>query len=104
VSSPETLITFTLDQFIILIISIVGAAIGVMGYIYRKTGKIYKNLASLDKKIAILENENVHQKEMADRLRDIEKLIIPAGLTNLSEVKGVIEKALNAAKGDHEKQ
>jgi hypothetical protein len=102
--SSETPITFTLDQFIILIIAIVGAALAVMAYIHRKTGKIYERLAILDQKLAVLETEKEHLKDMVNRLRDIEKLIIPAGMTNISEIKGVIEKALNAPKGESKKQ
>jgi septal ring factor EnvC (AmiA/AmiB activator) len=97
-SSSETTITFTVDQFIILIIAIVGAALGVMGYIYRQTGKIHKILVELDKKIAVIENEKKHLqedlKDGADRLRDIEKAIIPAGISNISDIKEAIEKSM----------
>jgi septal ring factor EnvC (AmiA/AmiB activator) len=106
--SSETPITFTIDQFIILIIAIVGAALGVMGYIHRQTGKIHKTLSELDKKIAVVETEKKHLqedlKDMTDRLRDIEKAIIPAGISNVSDIKQAIEKNMKKTVEEENKQ
>lgn len=106
-TTSETAITFTLNQFIILIISIVGAALGVMGYIHRQTQKICKTLSEIDKKVAIIENEKKHLqedlKDRTDRLRDIEKTIIPAGISNISDIKKALQENMKRT-GEQEKK
>ncbi len=93
--SSETAITFALYQFIILIVTIVGAALSIMGFINNRISKI-------DKKIAVFEERIKHLqeglKDRSDRLRDIEKVIIPTGMSNISDVKEAVNKALKETK------